>query len=112
MSEARLWPCELTAGALAAVKEALEAANAAVGSGANVEVTYRLYQRAEGGKPILLGRMPDEPRRCYVSAEGEDGGYFILSSEVEALITKLHGGTMKLRQTLSYEVAVQRRTRC
>lgn len=110
MSEVRLWKCDLTANALTSVKEALEAANIPISMGEKVIVTYRLYQRVsdeEGEdefieRSILLGKISTEPERCWII--GGEGGCFVTTSEMESLITKLHDGSIKLRQTVTFEV--------
>lgn len=110
-----LWRCTLTASALNRVKRALQLYHLPIHE-ASVEVfTVRLYARAaaeDGGegetldsRGIVFAHSLTEPERCMIQDYKASGPErYIVSAEMETLLARVHGGTLRLRQEIVFNV--------
>lgn len=114
MSVVRFWKCDITTGALLRINEALDICNVPIYNNSNdrILLTVKLYQRILGEyeentidcRRIFLMKSSKEPEKCWIIGGEHEESYLVASSEMESLIVKLYGGTIKPRQTVSIQV--------
>lgn len=123
---ALLWRCELSTSTLMRLKQALQIYHIHFADSPAETFTVKLFTQAtasDEGKDndkeeandttktlaILIANASSEPEKCIIQDySAQRKGHFVATVDMEGLLTRLHGGVLKLRQTVAFNVPIPR----